>query len=138
MEYPPNTVPITVKELDHLIDNNIDCITYQSDTKFIGWWKPQTASKGLETRIKTHDYRHYFGEVVDLKEHYDNEFVRYFGYKFKVVNIDGVSCVKNCSGNTDFVVKRGSTAVSKRWVCNFYKALFKKDLPHLNIKFVWS
>lgn len=140
---PPNTVPITYaqfKELTQVI-KPVLVLSLIDHYWFISYQRKLITKKTFDESkyvINTHDYCYYFGEVVDLATYYDNEFVRYFGYKFKIVNIDGVSCVKNCSGNNDFVVKRGSIAVSKRWVCNFYNTLFKKDRPHDNIKFVWS
>lgn len=152
---PPNTVPITAEELNSILKNP-NCGIYtlvknvfkieDSDPDF-DWIQhppfcPNLVSKDKEYRISKDDYRHYFGEVVDLKEHVTGSVLQYMGDAFILTRDDEPNyytlyeCIDN--GYPDRLILTDLESQCKKIVINYFTALFKKDLPHLNIKFVWS
>lgn len=144
MQYPPNTVSITAEELLPLKEQGIDLLVHN---RFCNVWSV-THLSDLDInlpefkRIAAHDYRHYFGEVVDLKEHVTGSVLQYMGDAFILTRDDEPNyytlyeCIDN--GYPDRLILTDLESQCKKIVIDYFTALFKKDLPHLNIKFIWS
>ena len=141
---PPNTVEITTDQWFEL---------HKIDEPVIVWrllldeWKSfstfddndDIASFHIK-RIQAHDYLHYFGEVVDLKDIYDRTplaWLNYLGHKFLIwQNLPNEYLVVNFAEKVLF--KSDNISECKQWIADHFTELIKKDLPHTNIKFIFS
>lgn len=139
---PPNTVPIDWQEFQQLLEAPIPVLCFNSlrqhwiTVNATNWKYNKEGFEQSEFRIAAHDYRHYFGEVVDLKEYTKDGITTYLGHTFKMKAINpNVYMLKN---ELDKPIKMGFYLDVEQWLCDHFTALFKKDLPHLNIRFIWS
>ena len=142
---PINTVPITAEELLPLKEQGIDLLVHN---RFCNVWSV-THLSDLDInlpefkRIAAHDYRHYFGEVVDLskKETLISGVkwrLEYLDHMFEVHRYSWECKVYKDYENETTPLVSGTQPQCQQWLCDYFTELFKKDLPHLNIKFVWS
>jgi hypothetical protein len=146
---PPNTVPITAEEFEHLFSNRIELIIW-NNLDGTNWISHETSYREnflkrilgkCEFRIAAHDYRHYFGEVVDLKAHGKQTdkglIITYLGHKYKLTPDSTIKDHWYLFGKDDYCLQQ-TEAECKKFLCGYFEHLFKKDLPHLNIRFIWS
>jgi hypothetical protein len=147
---PPNTVPITAEEADWLSDNQIFIPHWQLDLTVPNpYWEQQCfvfsniqgCMIGLNSamfRIAAHDYRHYFGEVVDLAKYLkptDNRAeLSYLGNTFTFMVKDNQYAI--CTAFKDHC--KGSFDECKQWLIDHFTAIAAKDLPNYNLKFIFS
>ncbi len=138
---PPNTVPITTEEFTQLENGTPFYYLQFKNRDYEKWelcWRlPVNDNHNTPCCILEHDYRHYFGEVVDLKDYVNNEYVTYCGFSYRL---------KAHSENT-FVVRdwflddslfQGSETECKEWILKQITPLITKDLPQYNLKFIFS
>jgi hypothetical protein len=120
------TIPITYQEFQKLFDQPHPVLYYSGLT--MDWFittlnrNPAVTEQAFETmqvRILNQDYRHYFGEVVDLAKYTQD------------TAIDGI--VLDYLGKTFFLNKK-----SKIDIVKYYTDLVNSDLPNINIKFIFS
>ena len=143
---PPNTVEITAEELKQLKEQGIDLLVY---FKFCGEWNTTVLSSPMiedflnddlpETYpIAAHDYRHYFGEVVDLASKVNDGYLTYLGSDFKYDNdYDELTyCIREVS--TSLTQFEGTEPECKQWLIDHFTAIAAKDLPNYNLKFIFS
>jgi hypothetical protein len=142
---PPNTLPITAKELLPLKEQRIDLLVYYC---FCGkWFKSLLGNTpfGLPEfyRIAAHDYRHYFGEVVDLKDYsYQqdaiNVNVNFFDNKLIIHNSGQYFTIYNPNSEQGGSITSGTELKCKQWLIDHFTAIAAKDLPNYNLKFIFS
>lgn len=131
---PPNTVPITAEELKQLPKY---CLVW-------GYIKPLWACNlsdawvldgCSEYRIAAHDYRHYFGEVVDLASKMNEEYLDYLGCDFRFEDDETVWRVRDTA--TSLTQFKGTEQACKQWLIDHFTAIAAKDLPNYNLKFIF-
>jgi len=144
---PPNTVPITYHQFQELLNQDNPVYCHNSIT---GNWFEVHAKKALTLplftkmylRILPHDYRHYFGDVVDLKGkaelmpngdlliHYLDRECKLGKHPFK----ENLWCISKPTGQ----YFEGTEAECKQHIVNHFTKLAAKDLPQYNLKFIFS
>jgi hypothetical protein len=141
---PPNTVPITAEELKQLcsIDNFTLVYVKYPENEWEAYFNVNMLLRDFGSHeqfaIKAHDYRHYFGEVVDLATKLVDGYVYFLGWRFQIVtNPTACSLHRTANGAYNYVCS-GTKEYCKQECCNFYTDLFKKDLPNYNLKFIFS
>jgi hypothetical protein len=149
---PPNTVPITAEELDTVINGkNIDCLIHvlfnNNNWGILNdvFTLIKFRNEIKEMRIAAHDYRHYFGEVVDLASKFTAISklcisLNYLNNEFDLSKIDGTNqwqVQKVTEHNIDRVTS-GTEPECKQWLIDHFTAIAAKDLPNYNLKFIFS
>jgi hemerythrin len=138
------TIPITYQEFLELFDQPNPVLYYSGLT--MDWFttlnrNPAVTEQAFETmrvRILNQDYRHYFGEVVDLKDIYGQTYdcwTKYLGHEFLIWRYSDCYKVEDKNGKALY---KGAEAECKQWLADHFTELIKKDLPHTNIKFIFS
>jgi hypothetical protein len=134
------TIALNEEELKYLKEKGIVIFIWAYSRIQDGWrYLNSTRVKILIEdlpRIAAHDYRHYFGEVVDLAskvvdkylEYLNNGFVLYFDEKRGSI-YDRNDNIRELSG---------STTECKQWLIDQFTAIAAKDLPNYNLKFIFS
>lgn len=142
---PPNTVPIDWQEFQLLLEAPIPVLCFNSlrqhwiTVNATNWKYNKEGFEQSEFRIAAHDYRHYFGEVVDLKEYnIGRDTVSYCGNTFQLVEHSGSFHLWNISNGGVKPVISYTKSDCQQWLCDHFTALFKKDRPQDNIRFIWS
>ena len=143
---PPNTVPITAEELQGLFDKKIDLLVWIKVNNDWGtccltsdflydYLFNELEAEGLA--IAAHDYRHYFGEVVDLASKLNDGYLTYLGSDFKYDNdYDELTyCIREVS--TSLTQFEGTEPECKQWLIDHFTAIAAKDLPNYNLKFIF-
>ena len=142
---PPNKVEITAEELDTVINGkNIDCLIHVlfnnnnwgilNDVLTLIKFRNEIK----QMRIAAHDYRHYFGEVVDLASKVNDGYLTYLGSDFKYDNdYDELTyCIREVS--TSLTQFEGTEPECKQWLIDHFTAIAAKDLPNYHLKFIFS
>jgi hypothetical protein len=138
---PLNTVPITRQELQEL-PNAVIVHAYSIPTNWIynaaNFYRFRDAEFSGTFRIAAHDYRHYFGEVVDLASKVNDGYLTYLGSDFKYDNdYDELTyCIREVS--TSLTQFEGTEPECKQWLIDHFTAIAAKDLPNYNLKFIFS
>jgi len=99
------------------------------DAKGDGLWQFE------EMRIAAHDYRHYFGEVVDLASKMNEEYLDYLGCDFRFEDDETVWRVRDTA--TSLTQFKGTEQACKQWLIDHFTAIAAKDLPNYNLKFIF-
>ncbi len=145
------TVPITYQEFQKLFDQPHPVLYYSGLT--MDWFTTlnrnpavteQTFDK-MQVRILNQDYRHYFGEVVDLATKFTAISKLYISLNYlnnefdlsKFIGTNQWQVQKITEHNIDRVMS-GTEPECKQWLADHFTELIKKDLPHTNIKFIFS
>jgi hypothetical protein len=144
---PPNTVPITAEELQGLFNKKIDLLVWIKVNNDWGtccltsdflydYLFNELEAEGLA--IAAHDYRHYFGEVVDLASKMEGkDRLYYLGHRLALEFTEyGYGQVRLLGDSIPLV--KGKETACKQWLIDHFTELIKKDLPHTNIKFIFS
>ena len=135
---PNNTVPITAEELLPLKDQGIDLLVHY---RFCGNWNVsplRVLPFGLHEfyRIKAYDYRHYFGEVVDLASKVNDKYLEYLNNGFFLYFNKKDSHILD--RNDNWLEFSGNITECKQWLIDHFTAIAAKDLPNYNLKFIFS
>jgi hypothetical protein len=153
---PHNTVPITAEEADWLSDNLIFIPHWQLDlTVPAPYWEQQCfrfstlqgyliGLNSIQFRIAAHDYRHYFGEVVDLAKYStkveDNRVVIiYLGVSADYIQVDTKRYELTIYGSGKMILHiLADEELCKQELIKHFTAIAAKDLPNYNLKFIFS
>ncbi len=98
----------------------------------------------LNVRILNQDYRHYFGEAVDLAKYStkveDNRVVIiYLGVSADYIQVDTKRYELTFYGSGRMILNiLADEEQCKQKLIDHFTELIKKDLPHTNIKFIFS
>jgi hypothetical protein len=138
---PLNTVPITAEELQGLNSKGIILTIW---VYYLKEWNLRLNTFHIDNlsaykfRIAAHDYRHYFGEVVDLASKLNDGYLTYLGSDFKYDNdYDELTyCIREVS--TSLTQFEGTEPECKQWLIDHFTAIAAKDLPNYNLKFIFS
>jgi hypothetical protein len=138
---PPNTVPITRQELQEL-PNAVIVHAYTIPTNWIynaaNFYRFRDAEFSGTFRIAAHDYRHYFGEVVDLATKVEGQYLRYLDNAFQTVCHTGCYHIHRVEMGYSNHCKSGTEPECKQWLIDHFTAIAAKDLPNYNLKFIFS
>jgi nicotinamide mononucleotide adenylyltransferase len=144
---PPNTVPITAEELDYISQQPemiVVCVVDENDEQWNFFSKAQSLMTAqCKFYINAHDYRHYFGEVVDLAKY--EIFVRQVVWRVEFLNNEfelhkySWECrVYDYSQDENYALISGTEAECKQFIADHFTAIVAKDLPNYNLKFIFS
>jgi hypothetical protein len=153
---PPNTVPITAEEAHYMSDNGIYVPYWQIDhNKVNQYWERECFvfsnlegnkidNESISIRIAAHDYRHYFGEVVDLVKYStkveDNRVVIiYLGVSADYIQADTKRYELTIYGSGRMILNiLADEEQCKQKLIDHFTAIAAKDLPNYNLKFIFS
>jgi hypothetical protein len=152
---PPNTVPITAEEANWLSDNLIFIPHWQLDlTVNNPYWEQQCFVfsniqgcmidlNSAMFRIAAHDYRHYFGDVVDLAKYETFVLlnvwrVEFLNNEFELHKYSWECKIYTDYENQDCPLMSGTEQTCKQWLIDHFTAIAAKDLPQYNLKFIFS
>jgi hypothetical protein len=136
------TVPITYQEFQKLFDQPHPVLYYSGLT--MDWFTTlkrnpavteQTFDK-MQVRILNQDYRHYFGEVVDLASKVNDTYLEYLNHGFFLYFNEKRSYILD--RNDNWLEFSGNITECKQWLADYFTVIAAKDLPHTNIKFIFS
>jgi len=99
-------------------------------------WVISSLPNACEWRINAHDYRHYFGEVVDLASNREEAYLEYLGNDFRFEDDEDVWRVRDTA--TSLTQFKGTEQACKQGLIDHFTAIAAKDLPNYNIKFIFS
>jgi hypothetical protein len=147
----PNKLPITItatKEqvIEVLKEGNTLLIYEQRDNKEceIIMLVPSCIPylNGEQFAIAAHDYRHYFGAVVDLAKFQQPEEqhgcipFEFLSHGFNILRHDNGDYAVVSYG--DYDVLPTTLDNCKQWLIDHFTAIAAKDLPNYNLKFIFS
>jgi hypothetical protein len=101
-------------------------------------WVISSLPNACEWRIQAHDYRHYFGEVVDLATKVEGQYLRYLDNAFQTVCHTGCYHIHRVEMGYSNHCKSGTEPECKQWLIDHFTAIAAKDLPNYNLKFIFS
>ena len=138
---PLNTVPITAEELQGLNSKGIILTIW---VYYLKEWNLRLNTFHIDNlsaykfRIAAHDYRHYFGEVVDLATKVEGQYLRYLDNAFQTVCHTGCYHIHRVEMGYSNHCKSGTEPECKQWLIDHFTAIAAKDLPNYNLKFIFS